>query len=73
MSNLVPVGVSKSFWEMIWGRSILLLVYRGGARSDVTVGLWKAVEKRGPRSTQIITMLQCLRDHDPLLGQWIQE
>ena len=30
---------------MIWRRSILLLVYGVGARSDVTVGVWMAVEK----------------------------
>jgi hypothetical protein len=30
---------------MISRRSILLIVYRGGARSDVTMGVWKAVEK----------------------------
>jgi len=47
MSNLVPAGVARSFSEMIWRGSILLLVYRVGARSDVTVGVWRAVEKGG--------------------------
>src|ERR1039458_750478 len=46
MSNSVPEGVAKSFWEMISGRSILLLVYRGGARSDVTERVWRAVGKK---------------------------
>jgi hypothetical protein len=30
---------------MIWRRSILLLVYGVGARSDVTSGVWRVVEK----------------------------
>ena len=42
---MVPAGVAKSFSEMIWERSILLLVYEVGARSDVTEGVWTAVEK----------------------------
>jgi hypothetical protein len=41
----VPAGVARSFSRMIWRRSILLLVYGVGARSDVTEGVWKAVEK----------------------------
>jgi hypothetical protein len=45
MSNFVPAGVAKSFSKMIWRRSILLLVYGVGARSDVTEGVWRAVEK----------------------------
>ncbi len=32
---------------MIWRRSILLIVYGVGARSHVTEGVWKAVEKGG--------------------------
>ena len=50
MSNFVPAGVARSFSEMIWGKSILLLVYGVGARSDVTVGVWKAVENRASGS-----------------------
>jgi hypothetical protein len=47
MSNFVPAGVARGFSEMILRRSILLLVYGVGARSDVTEGVWTAVEKGG--------------------------
>jgi hypothetical protein len=50
MSNLVLAGVSKSFWEMIWRMSILLLVYlgvqgqmsQGGAVEGCGKGTWGA-------------------------------
>jgi hypothetical protein len=48
----VPAGVARSCSEMIWRRSILLLVYGVGARSDVTEGVWKAVEKCMARTSR---------------------
>jgi hypothetical protein len=44
---------------MIWRGSILLLVYRVGARSDVTVGVWRAVEKGGNGAAQKFKITVC--------------
>ena len=43
-SNSVSAGVEKSFSRIIFWRNILLLVYRRGARSDVTGRVWKKLE-----------------------------
>jgi hypothetical protein len=46
MSNSVLAGVARSFSEMIWGRSILLIVY-AGAQGQMSQG--GAVEGCGKR------------------------